>query len=435
MRRRTASLRRPSPSIARPDPPRVGWVLGGGGARGAYEVGVCDYLFEHVAPELGRALPLDVVCGTSVGAIHACAIASRADDPRAATRALVERWSELQVDDVIRVDRRRAFNMIRALFGRPPRSSPEANRGGILDPRPLEALLTSTVDVRRIEEHVAAARLHAVSVTATHVGSGRTTVFYQKGRNAPPPWTRGRSWAYPVSLTPQHVLASAAIPFLFPAVRIKGALYCDGSLRQHVPLSPARRLGASALVVINPRGATASVVAPDEPASERAFVGPVFLLGKVLNALSLDRVDGDVERLELVNRLLAAGERQFGPEFMARINRDLESDGTSPLRPIPLLHIQSTENIGRLSAAYVRTKKFRARRLGLVERALAYMAEQESENEADFLSYVLFDGAFARQLIELGREDARANHDHIVRFFETALMSPVEERRRLSDAR
>jgi NTE family protein len=232
-----------------------------------------------------------------------------------------------------------------------------------------------------------------------------------------------------VSLTPQHALASAAIPFLFPAVRINGTLYCDGSLRQHVPLSPARRLGASALVVINPRGATASIVAPDEPAREKAFIGPVFLLGKVLNALSLDRVDGDVERLELINRLLAAGERQFGPEFMARINRELEADGSSAIRPIPLLHLQSSENIGRLSAAYVRTRKFRARRLGLVERALANMAEHESENEADFLSYVLFDGGFARQLIDLGREDARANHDHIVRFFNAALTSPIVNRR------
>jgi predicted acylesterase/phospholipase RssA len=116
----------------------VGWVLAGGDARGAYEVGVCDYIFEHVAPELAGPLPLDVVSGTSVGAIHGCAIASRVDDPRAATKALIERWTALRIDDVIRVDRRRAFNMIRALFGRPPRWSPEANRGGILDPRPLE---------------------------------------------------------------------------------------------------------------------------------------------------------------------------------------------------------------------------------------------------------------------------------------------------------
>jgi NTE family protein len=325
----------------------------------------------------------------------------------------------LRVDDVIRVDRRRAFNMIRALFGRPPRPSPETNRGGILDPRPLEALLASTVDFRRIDEHVRSGLLHAASVSATHVATGRTTVFYQRGGAGPVPWTRGRTWAYPVSLSADHALASAAIPFLFPAVRVRGALYCDGSLRQHVPLSPARRLGASALVVVNPRGGTA--VAPAEPARETAFPGPVFLLGKVLNALSLDRVDGDVERLELVNRLLEAGERQFGPEFTARINEDLAHSGALSVRSIPLLHIQSSEDIGQLSAAYVRTSRFRARRMGLLERVLARMAERESEHEADFLSYVLFDGDFARQLIELGRRDARAQHERIVRFFRATL--------------
>jgi hypothetical protein len=199
--------------------------------------------------------------------------------------------------------------MIRALFGRPPRSSPEANRGGILDPRPLEALLTSTVDVRRIEEHVAAGRLHAVSVTATHVGSGR----------------------------------------------------------------------------INPRGATASVVAPDEPASERAFIGPVFLLGKVLNALSLDRVRRRC-------RAARAGQPPAGRR-------------RAPVRS------------GLHGADQWRSRSWR------------------DVPEADFLSYVLFDGDFARLLIELGREDAHANHDQIVRFFDAALMSPVEDRQPLSGAR
>ena len=129
---------------------------------------------------------------------------------------------------------------------------------------------------------------------------------------------------------------------------------------------------------------------------------------------------------ELVNRLMAAGERQFGPSFTSRINRELAQEGVGPVRSIPLLHLQSSEDIGRLSAAYVRTREFRARRLGLIERVLARMAERESENEADFLSYVLFDGAFARQLIELGRRDARAEHDRIVAFFRAALESRSE---------
>lgn len=431
-RRGTASRRRPArfAADAGHEPLRVGWVLGGGGARGAYEVGVCDYIFDRVARDLGAPLPLDIISGTSIGAINGCALAAGVDDPRAVTRALVARWSALRMSDIVRVDRRRAFDAIRALFGTVPRRpTSEQNRGGILDAGPLEALLSSAVDFRRIGEHLRSGRLHAVSVTATHVASGRTTVFFQGGDADGRPWTRGRTWAYPTTLLPAHALASAAMPFLFPAVRVRGALYCDGSLRQHVPLSPARRLGARALVVINPHAPRGSL-ADDDPAREDAFQGPIFLLGKVMNALILDRVDGDIERLELVNRLLAAGSRQFGPTFLPKLNADLVAGGAQPAHPISLLHLQSSEDIGRLAALHVRSRPFRGRSLGFMERAIARLAENESADEADLASYVLFDGAFARALIDLGRRDARAQHDHIVEFFR----SIIEARARHSAA-
>jgi NTE family protein len=411
-------LRLRSVDVAQGDRTRVGWVLGGGGARGAYEVGVCDYIFDQVASDLGGSVPLDVLSGTSVGALHACALAAGADDPRGATQALIARWTALSLNDVVQVDRRRSFAMIRALFGRPPRKpSPEESRGGILDPRPLEALLSGAVEFARIEDHIASGRLQAVSVSTTHVGSGRTTVFFQRSATGPSPWTRARTWAYPVTLSRDHALASAAIPFLFPAVRIRGALYCDGSLRQHVPLSPARRLGAQAMVVINPRGPGNTLATPQEPARERSFPGPVFLLGKVMNALSLDRVDGDIERLDLINRVLAAGERQFGAGFTQQLNQAMAADGGAPLATIPLLYLQSSEDIGQLSASYVRSRSFRERSLGFTGRVLARLAEREAAQEADLLSYLLFDGPFVRGLIELGRHDARQRHEQIVAFF------------------
>jgi NTE family protein len=152
-------------------PARVGWVLAGGGARGPYEIGVLDYLFDRVAGELRRPLPTDVVCGTSIGVIHACGLAASAHDPGAAVRAFADQWTSLEIEDVIHVDKRRAFNMLRALLGHPPRkASSDANRGGILDTGPLEALLAARIDFGRITDQIHAGRLQAASLTATNVG-------------------------------------------------------------------------------------------------------------------------------------------------------------------------------------------------------------------------------------------------------------------------
>ena len=404
------------------EPARVGWVLAGGGARGPYEIGVLDYLFDRVAAELRRSLPIDVVCGTSIGAIHACGLAASAHDPGAAVRAFVEQWTRLKIEDVIHVDKRRAFNMLRALLGHPPRkASSDANRGGILDTRPLEALLTARIDFARITEQIRSGYLQAASVTATNVATGRTTVFFQRGEEVPAlqPW--GRTSALPVTLGAEHVLASGAIPFLFPAVRIKGEMYCDGSLRQHVPLSPARRLGAEAIVAINPRALPADGgIAAGRP-RQKLFPGPLFLLGKTLNALTLDRIDGDIEQLELINRLLAAGERRFGSTFVRRLNEGLAQDGGAPISSIPLLQIQASEDIGRMSAEYVRSRQFRARHGNFIENRFTRMARGDTANEADFLSYLLFDGGFARQLIDLGRRDAQRKHDEIMAFFDAQM--------------
>jgi NTE family protein len=406
----------------RPERLRIGWVFAGGGARGAYEIGMGSYIFDRVARALGRALPIDIVSGTSVGALHASALAVWADEPHAAIHHLAGRWEALSLADVIHLDRRRTFNMIRALLGRPPRKpSLDVARGGILDPAPLEALLSSAVDFRRIGDNIARGRLQALSLTATHVGSGATTVFYQTGGPTPAPRPGSRTRMVPATIAPAHAMASAAIPFLFPGVRVNGDIYCDGSLRQHVPLSPARLLGADALVVVNPRSTQPRAPGPIADDNQHAFPGPLFLLGKTLNALTLDRVDGDIAQLERMNHVLAAGTRRWGPKFAAELNRALAEDGQGSLRPISLLHLHASEDIGRMAAAFVRSRKFHSRRRGMLERTFARLAEGESKTEADLLSYLLFDGRFARELIDLGWRDAERRHDEIVGFFAALL--------------
>jgi hypothetical protein len=157
-------------------------------------------------------------------------------------------------------------------------------------------------------------------------------------------------------------------------------IYHGRFVRQNVPLSPARHLSARALVVISPRSASYAAATSGGADREDAFPGPVFLAGKLLNALSLDRADDDIAQIGLVNRWLDAGTRRFGPDFVAELNRELASGGSPPLISIPLLHLDSSEDIGQIAAAYVRSPSFRARRLAFVERAIARLAEHQAAN-------------------------------------------------------
>jgi NTE family protein len=185
---------------------RIALVLAGGAARGAYEVGVVRYILEEVAGALGRRpLPLDIVCGTSVGAINACFLAATADDEHRALR-LVDHWRRLRVDHVVRIDSSHIFGLVRGLFGRP--SNPR--RGGILDPAGLGRVVAAGIDFRRIRHNLRAGLLEAVTVSTTHIATGRTTVFIERADGTIPRWSRDATIvARPAELTAAHALASA----------------------------------------------------------------------------------------------------------------------------------------------------------------------------------------------------------------------------------
>src|SRR5581483_3848419 len=221
-------------------------VLAGGGARGAYEVGVLRYVLEELPKRLGRDTPIRILCGTSVGAINACLLAAYADQPRMRARLLMDRWRALQVEHILKPDPLELVTLMRELIGVPPKPIlGKEPRGGLIDPVGIRQVLTDSIPFNRIDEHVSSGRLLATSVSTTHVGTGRTVVFVQHHGGSIPRWgTHPTMVARHAELRLEHALASAAIPFVFPAVTIDGELYCDGGLRQNVPLSPARRLGA-----------------------------------------------------------------------------------------------------------------------------------------------------------------------------------------------
>ncbi|MFO0757072.1 MAG: patatin-like phospholipase family protein [Byssovorax sp.] len=401
----------PSPSRA-----RIALVLAGGAARGAYEVGVIQHVLTEVARDLGHEIPLDILCGTSVGALNACALASFADQPRARADRLAEVWTHLRVDDLIRIDARG----ILAVGGDLLRSSGSpltaARRTSLLDPRGLEHMLARSMPFDRIGEHLRRGLLSAVTVSTTHVHSGHTVVFIQRAEPGLPPWSPDPTITpRAVEIGVVHAMASAAVPILFPAVSIDGHYYCDGGLRQNVPLSPARRLGADRVLVVNPRHVGPAHAEDDQ---QGGFPGPLFLLGKTLNALMLDRIDNDLSRLESINGILDAGRRRYGPRFVDELNHELGHRPGRGIRPMRAMLIRASQDIGRLCAEFVRSPAFHGKVGGMLGRAMRRLAEGDEKNEADLLSYVLFDGTFAGQLIELGRADARTRHDELCRFFE-----------------
>lgn len=403
---------------------RLGLVLAGGAARGAYEAGAMKFILHEVAKTLGRSVPLEVFCGTSVGAINTCALAAWADEPEGRADRLVRAWHELELRDLLKPDFREIVAMISGLAGHAPTRMPhEGRRGGILDGTPLESLLQRAIPFERIEGHLRAGRLHAVSVSTTHVKSGRTVVFIQRALPGLPRWRVDQTIVPRLTrLRESHALASGAIPFLFPAVRIDGEFFCDGGLRQNVPLSPARRLGAEGLIVVNPRHIRTEG-GIERPPTIEPYPGPLFLLGKALNAILLDRIDADIERLDRINTILDAGTRRYGGQFVAELNAALGNEPAQGLRPLRAVLIRASRDIGELAIEFVRSKEFEVRARGMTARLLRRLADAEGPSGGDLLSYLLFDGGFAHHLIELGWQDARKQHDELCALI-TSLTEP-----------
>ncbi|MHC4608311.1 MAG: patatin-like phospholipase family protein, partial [Planctomycetota bacterium] len=243
---------------ARPEHrPRRAVVFSGGGARGAYEAGVVRYLVEELPRRLGRPVEFDILCGTSVGAIHACFLAATADQGPERGARLVDFWSSMRLDQVLPLSARDLIRLPRRLLG--VRRIAEAMRDGeapdrlygLLDTSELERIVLRAMPWRRIRTNVNAGRVDAVCIAATQIGTGRVVIFMETRERRIQHWTRDPSIVpRPTRLLPTHALASAAIPLLFPAVRVASTYYADGGLRLNTPLAPALRLGADRVLVI-----------------------------------------------------------------------------------------------------------------------------------------------------------------------------------------
>ena len=402
---------------------KTGLVLGGGGARGAYEAGVLAYLEQELPRELGLPVHFPFLSGTSVGAINACFLAANADQPGARIQSLIDLWRSLAVERVLRIGVGDVMRFLRATFGKVG----DERQGGLVDPVGLEELVMKHVAWRQIPRNLRRGLVQGLSVSATHVASGRTTVFLQLPGRALPAWTKDVHFVAEATLIgPNHALASAAIPILFPAVKIRNRLFVDGGLRQSVPLSPSLRMGAERVILVSLRHEAPNKKTEPELPEGKTFASASFLAGKALNALLLDRTDADLERLRRTNALIESGVKSFGHGYFKVLEEALVPHRNQPVRYVRNLLVRPSQDFGKLASDYVRSGEFRKRARGISGSAIIRLVEGEPVDSADLGSYLLFDGGFADRLIELGRRDARALLPEWLQFFSTQPQSVSE---------
>ncbi|MEO8842983.1 MAG: patatin-like phospholipase family protein [Kofleriaceae bacterium] len=405
--------------------PKVGFVLSGGGSRGAYEAGIIHYIRTDLAKQLGRQVPIDIVTGTSVGAINAAFMAATMSDPASQAEQIVSAWRSLRIEELIGLqagDLWRAGKML--LGGDPPPPPPGSFRyGGLLDTSGLERFVIRTIPWRGIERSLRGGHLHALSVSATHVATGHTVVFLSSAEPVPREWSRDPFVRHTAArIGPRHVLASAAIPMLFPAVKIGEEYFTDGGLRQNTPMSPAIRLGADRLLLVSLKHISREPksLTPELPAG---YPRPLFLAGKALNALLLDHTEYDLMRMERINMILEAGRASFGGRFEEMMNHELVRLRGAPLRRIHATHIRPSEDIGKIAAEFVRAGRMKVNGL-IAKRLLGRLTSGEGAKENDLLSYLLFDGEYCSQLIDLGRRDAAKKSEELAALFDPVQASP-----------
>jgi NTE family protein len=407
---------------------KVGFVLSGGGSRGAYEAGIIQYLRTDLARRMGRHVPIDIVTGTSVGAINAAFLAATMEDPDTQAQKITDAWRALRVEELIGLRPRDVLRMGRMLLGGdPPPPDPGSFRyGGLLDTTGLERFVIQRIPWRGIERNLRNGALSALSVSATHVGTGFTIVFLSSGEPVPKEWSRDPFVRHRAAhIGPRHVLASAAIPLLFPAVKIGDEYFTDGGLRQNTPMSPAIRLGADRLLLISLRHVS-EIPREMQRENVEAYPKPLFMIGKALNALLLDHTEYDLDRMQRLNHILEAGQHAFGARFQEVMNRELLRLRGAPLRRIEAVHIRPSEDIGALAADFARRGLAKVR--GTVARRLIRkLSEGEAAHESDFLSYLLFDGDWAKQLIDLGHRDAAAKEEELARLFDIDVATVGEQ--------
>jgi NTE family protein len=369
-------------------PPKVGLVLPGGGARAAYQVGVLRALADLLPARTPNPFP--VVTGTSAGAVNATAIAVHADRFRVAVGNLERVWRNFQVGQVFRADTasmmRAGLHWLLAMMSGgwllpPPKS--------LLDNSPLRELLRQQFDFECVRRSISAGRLDALAISAAGYISARSVSFYES-RPGCEPWSRMRRAGEPAALSLDHLMASVAVPFLFPPVLLGPEYYGDGAMREANPFSAAIHLGAQRLLVVGTRN-DARPIAPGPP------VSPTFgqIFGYMLDSLFSDGLYSDLERLTQINHIVD----RVGPV----------TDGTVQLQRIDMMVLLPSRDLSEIARYHVSSLP---RSLRVLLRTMGAM----NAGGGQLMSYLLFQDTYTRELIALGYQDAMRRSDELLGF-------------------
>ncbi|MES2047843.1 MAG: patatin-like phospholipase family protein [Pseudomonadota bacterium] len=385
------------------DNSNTGLILTGGGARAAYQVGVLKAIADILLEEGWNKQdnPFGIICGTSAGAINATALACRCDNFQEAISSILHVWENFEAAQVYRAD---SLGVIRSgarwlslmSFGwllNKWRKSPPTS---LLDNSPLAGLLTRMLDMDRLDQALSNGSLRALAVTASSYTAGQHLTFYQTLADIEP-WVRSQRLAQRDFIGVQHLLASSAIPFIFPAIPLNwgGRLeYCgDGSMRQLAPISPAIHLGAKKVLIV---GAGRLSEPPNQNTENAQYPSLAQIAGHAMSSIFLDSLAVDIERLMRINKTLS----MLPPEMLAN----------TPLKPVDILVIAPSERLDEIASRHTHS-------LPLPVRTMLGGIGATEVRGAALASYLLFESSYTRELIELGKKDTWEKRQEVCSFF------------------